>query len=50
MTTFSLLRSAATLSGVLLAIGLTGPVSAQTKTDELAGIAAFVAAERHSNG
>ena len=36
MTTFSVLRTAATLSGVLLAIGLTGPVSAQSKSEELA--------------
>ena len=44
MTTISLLRTAAALPGVLLAIGLTGPasaqstgpVSAQSKTDELA--------------
>ena len=34
MTTLSLLRTAATLPAVLLAIGLTGPVSAQSKTDQ----------------
>ena len=34
MTTLSLLRTAATLSGALLAIGLTGPVSAQSTTDQ----------------
>ena len=33
MTTLSLLRTAATLPAVLLAIGLTGPVSAQSNTD-----------------
>jgi hypothetical protein len=36
MTTLSLLRTAAALPGVLLAIGLTGPASAQSKADELA--------------
>jgi hypothetical protein len=36
MTTFSVLRTGATLSGVLLAIGLTGPASAQSKAEDLA--------------
>ncbi len=36
MTTFSLVRTAAALPGVLLAIGLAGPASAQSKPEELA--------------
>ncbi len=50
MTGLSLLRTAAALPGMLLAIGLSGPASAQSKTEELARCQAMYSQWSRYNG